>query len=142
MLVQLSSTSVLLEMRENPKLTVCKATQESRPVLWHEIAKNIPGRSNKDCRRRWCNTLANGTTKGSWTESEDERLSDAVQEHGSKWTQVASLVGTRNSDQCSSHWSQTLNPDINYSDWTRDEVPRQNPLSISSVIWAAHNRIG
>ncbi|MCJ1462839.1 hypothetical protein MMC07_001442 [Pseudocyphellaria aurata] len=100
---------------------VDRANRESRPLLWHEIAKSVPSRSNKDCRRRWCNTLAIGTTKGSWTESEDERLSDAVQEYGCKWTQVAALVGSRNSDQCSSHWSQTLNPDINYSDWTRDE---------------------
>ncbi|KAL8919228.1 MAG: hypothetical protein Q9208_006889 [Pyrenodesmia sp. 3 TL-2023] len=84
-------------------------------------AKGVPGRTNKDCRRRWCNILADGTTKGSWTESEDERLSHAVRENGPKWTQVAAAVGTRNSDQCSSHWSLSLNPHIDYSDWTRVE---------------------
>ena len=99
------------------------ATRESRPLLWREVAKNVPGRTNKDCRRRWCNTLANGMMKGPWTESEDERLCNAVRDHGSKWTQVAAVVETRNPDQCSSHWSQTLNPDIDYSDWTRLEVP-------------------
>lgn len=98
------------------------ATQESRPLLWRELAKSVPGRTNKDCRRRWCNTLADGMTKGPWTESEDERLCNAVREHGSKWTRVAAAVGTRNSDQCSGHWSQTLNPTINYGDWKEDEV--------------------
>ncbi|KAL9012903.1 MAG: hypothetical protein Q9173_002368 [Seirophora scorigena] len=98
-----------------------KANLEGRPLLWRELAKNVPGRTNKDCRRRWCNKLADGTTKGSWTESEDERLSHAVRQNGPKWTQVAAAVGTRNSDQCSSHWSLSLNPDIDYSDWTRVE---------------------
>ncbi|KAL9017680.1 MAG: hypothetical protein Q9185_005014 [Variospora sp. 1 TL-2023] len=97
------------------------ANKEGRPLLWRELARNVPGRTNKDCRRRWCNILADGTTKGSWTESEDERLSHAVRENGPKWTQVAAVVGTRNSDQCSSHWSLSLNPDIDYSDWIRVE---------------------
>jgi hypothetical protein len=97
------------------------ASDESRPLLWREIAKSVPGRNNKDCRRRWCNSL-NSLTKGPWSESEDERLWNAVRKHGSKWSQVAQVVGTRNSDQCSSHWSQTLNPEINYGDWTPDEV--------------------
>ena len=61
--------------------------------------------------------------KGSWTESEDERLTHTVQEYGSKRTRVAAEVGTRTSDQYSSHWNQKLNPIIDYSDWTRDEVP-------------------
>ncbi|KAL9006264.1 MAG: hypothetical protein Q9188_000986 [Gyalolechia gomerana] len=103
---------------------VRKATQEARPLLWRELAKKVPGRTNKDCRRRWCNILADGTAKGPWTESEDERLSNAVRENGPKWTRVAALVGTRNSDQCSSHWSLSLNPDIDYSDWTRVEDER------------------
>ncbi|KAI4090481.1 MAG: hypothetical protein LQ344_004705 [Seirophora lacunosa] len=97
------------------------ANLAGRPLLWRELAKSVPGRTNKDCRRRWCNKLADGTTKGSWTESEDERLSHAVRQNGPKWTQIAAAVGTRNSDQCSSHWSLSLNPDIDYSDWTRVE---------------------
>lgn len=79
------------------------ATREPRPLLWRELTKSVPGRTKKDCRRRWCNILADGTAKGSWTESEDGRLSNAVQENGPKWTRVAAAVGTRNSDQCSSH---------------------------------------
>lgn len=61
-------------------------------------------------------------SKGPWTESEDERLWNAVRRFGPKWTRVAAAVGTRNSGQCVSHWSQSLNPEIDYSDWTREEV--------------------
>ncbi|KAJ5405946.1 hypothetical protein N7465_007230 [Penicillium sp. CMV-2018d] len=91
---------------------VRSAIDQSRPLLWREIAKSVSGRSNKDCRRRWCNSLSSSLVKGSWTESEDERMWTAVQKHGPQWVSVAQDVRTRNPDQCSSHWSQTLNPDI------------------------------
>lgn len=107
------------------KLTLwCAALAQSRPLLWRELAKSIPGRSNKDCRRRWWNSLADGTTKGSWAEEEDERLIEAVRKRGTNWSKVARDVGSRNSDQCASHWSQVLDPDINFCDWTTEEVIR------------------
>ena len=98
------------------------ALTHSRPLLWRELAKSVPGRTNKACRRRWWNSLADNIAKGPWSEAEDERLVEAVRKHGTRWSQVAQAVGSRNSEQCSSHWSQVLNPDINYCDWTSQEV--------------------
>jgi hypothetical protein len=98
------------------------AQSQSRPLLWRELAKSVPGRSNKDCRRRWWNSLADGTAKGPWSEEEDERLIAAVRKYGTNWRQVSREVGSRNADQCSSHWSQVLDPSINYCDWTPEEV--------------------
>ncbi|KZL80407.1 dna-binding protein [Colletotrichum incanum] len=103
------------------RAAVQRAENESRPLLWRELAKSVPGRSNKDCRRRWWNSLANGHIKGPWAEEEDERLFTAVQKYGMNWSRVATEVGSRNSDQCSSHWSQVLNPNINYCDWAEEE---------------------
>ena len=60
--------------------------------------------------------------KGPWSKTEDERLIEAVWKYGTRWSQVARAVGSRNSDQCSSHWIQVLDPDINYCDWTAKEV--------------------
>lgn len=62
-----------------------------------------------------------GTTKGPWSEDEDTRLIEAVQRFGFAWSQVAKAVMTRNADQCSSHWSQVLDPGINHCDWTPAE---------------------
>ncbi|KAI1676370.1 DNA-binding protein eta2 [Pyrenophora tritici-repentis] len=97
------------------------AQDQGQPLLWRELAKSVPRRTNKDCRRRWWNCLANSHIRGSWAEEEDERLIAAVQKYGTNWSQVANEVGSRNSDQCSSHWNQVLNPNINYCDWTEDE---------------------
>ncbi|KAK3301909.1 uncharacterized protein B0T15DRAFT_515142 [Chaetomium strumarium] len=103
---------------------VNQALTQSRPLLWRELAKSVPGRSNKDCRRRWWNSLVAGRTKGPWSGEEDERLIEAVQEFGFAWTQVAKTVMTRNADQCASHWNQVLDPAINHCDWTSKEDAR------------------
>ncbi|KAI0139586.1 hypothetical protein F4776DRAFT_662538 [Hypoxylon sp. NC0597] len=71
-------------------------TAQGRPLLWRDLAKSVPGRSNKDCRRRWWNSLADGTTKGPWCEEEDERLIEAdanllhaVLTHSTNWATIA-----------------------------------------------------
>ncbi|PYI36255.1 hypothetical protein BP00DRAFT_149943 [Aspergillus indologenus CBS 114.80] len=97
------------------------ALDTSHTVLWSELAQKVPGRSNKDCRKRWWNTLAGGNIKGAWSPEEDQRLSEAVREHGNNWTQIAALVGSRCADQCSSHWRQVLRPNVSYCNWTEQE---------------------
>ena len=67
------------------------------PSKWHAIAKHIPNRTNKDCRKRWWAQMATRVSKGSWSTEEDERLFAAVDELGTKWAAVAGRVGTRNS---------------------------------------------
>lgn len=84
---------------------------------WHLIASCIPGRTNKDCRKRWHYKVAATVNKGPWEVAEDERLWAAVQEHGSRydcgdsrwrwncylhrhrWALVAQVVKTRNGDR-------------------------------------------
>lgn len=46
----------------------------------------------------------------------------AVSNLGTNWRVVAQHVGSRTPDQCSSHWTQVLDPEINHCDWTSTEV--------------------
>jgi len=92
-----------------------------RPSKWHSIARHVPGRTNKDCRKRWCATMASIVSKGGWSSEEDRKLLDAVEKHGMKWSVVASLVETRNSGQCAKRWQDTLNPAIDRSAWSSEE---------------------
>jgi len=92
-----------------------------RPSKWHSIARHVPGRTNKDCRKRWCATMASIVSKGGWSSEEDRKLLDAVEKHGTKWSLVASLVETRNSGQCAKRWQDTLNPAIDRSAWGSEE---------------------
>ncbi|KAB8236577.1 SANT/Myb-like DNA-binding domain-containing protein [Aspergillus alliaceus] len=58
---------------------------------------------------------------GKWLPAEDARLREAVAAHGTRWIIVASVVGTRNGDQCAKRWNENLNPELDHSPWTPEE---------------------
>ncbi|KAF1942265.1 hypothetical protein EJ02DRAFT_434162 [Clathrospora elynae] len=84
---------------------------------WCRIAESLPGRTNKDCRKRWHNSVAGGLKKGQWSKSEDQLLSRGVEQYGKRWTVIAGCVGSRSADQCAKRWQQSLNPDLDRSEW-------------------------
>lgn len=51
---------------------------------WQCIATKLPGRTNKDCRKRWHNVVSGGVNKGHWTQDEDKLLTEAVQTRGKR----------------------------------------------------------
>jgi myb proto-oncogene protein len=53
---------------------------------------------------------------------EDERLREAVELYGARWSKIAEAVGTRNGDQCWKRWYDCLDPRIDKSPWTAEEV--------------------
>ena len=98
------------------------AQSASRQVEWQSVASRLSGRTNKDCRKRWHNSLADSGNEGIWSPSEDERLRTAVNRYGTKWARVAHEVQTRNGDQCSKRWSHSVNPSLDRSPWTEEEA--------------------
>jgi hypothetical protein len=77
---------------------------------WAAIAVLIPGRTQKQCARKWRRVLDANIEHtpgrlGTWTEGEDIKLKDAVQTHGGKdWVAIAALVPGRTKIQCWSGW--------------------------------------
>lgn len=66
------------------RLGLAEEPHTDRPSKWHSIARHVPGRTNKDCRKRWCATMASIVSKGGWSSEEDRKLLDAVEKHGTK----------------------------------------------------------
>ncbi|KAE8151654.1 Homeodomain-like protein [Aspergillus avenaceus] len=95
--------------------------QVEAPIDWLWIARHLPERSNKDCRKRWYQRFAGNTNFGSWMDAEDSRLRAAVARHGTKWPIISKEVGTRTSEQCSKRWKQVLDPNLDHSPWTLEE---------------------
>ncbi|KAJ6180057.1 hypothetical protein N7519_010518 [Penicillium mononematosum] len=87
---------------------------------WNDIASLLTGRTNKDCRKRWSKIQVD-IQKGVWTREEDERLQQAVQQLGFKWSRVATMVQCRNADQCAKRWQQTLRPGLKHTSWTPED---------------------
>ncbi|KAF1996632.1 hypothetical protein P154DRAFT_579731 [Amniculicola lignicola CBS 123094] len=88
---------------------------------WCRIAQSLPGRTNKDCRKRWHNSVAGGLKKGQWAKSEDQQLAGGVRRFGQRWTLVADVVGSRSADQCAKRWQQSLDPELDRSEWRDSE---------------------
>ncbi|CAA7269493.1 unnamed protein product [Cyclocybe aegerita] len=92
----------------------------SNPSKWHAIAKHVPNRTNKDCRKRWFAKMASDVVKGGWSPDEDEKLVKGIERYGTRWSLVASVVQSRNSDQCAKRWTDTLNPAIDRTTWSSE----------------------
>ncbi|KAK4196465.1 Homeodomain-like protein [Triangularia verruculosa] len=88
---------------------------------WHRIATKLPGRTNKDCRKRWVNKVCGGLKKGLWDPEEDRRLQSAVEKHGLRWPLIAAEVGYRSPDQCAKRWQYGLDPRLKHREWTSEE---------------------
>ncbi|KAI0872290.1 Homeodomain-like protein [Hypoxylon argillaceum] len=88
---------------------------------WHRVAAKLPGRTNKDCRKRWVNKVCGCLKKGPWNKHEDESLLDAVDRYGQRWTLIANEVGYRSPDQCAKRWQSKLNPNLEHGGWTVEE---------------------
>ncbi|KAK4230990.1 hypothetical protein QBC38DRAFT_276906 [Podospora fimiseda] len=99
-------------------------TPDQGAISWHKVAAHLPGRNNKDCRKRWHYSIANTIRKGTWTKEEDHKLRQAVDKYGARWSKIAEAVGTRNGDQCWKRWYDCLDPKIDKSPWTADEDAR------------------
>ncbi|KAL4866982.1 hypothetical protein BDV12DRAFT_198711 [Aspergillus spectabilis] len=87
---------------------------------WNAIAEKLPGRSNKDCRKRWTK-ISLSSRKGTWSGAEDHLLRKAVGKFNFQWTKVAEMVGSRHPDQCAKRWHHSLDPNVKRSPWTPDE---------------------
>ncbi|KAG7118479.1 Myb-related protein B like [Verticillium longisporum] len=88
---------------------------------WHRIAAKLANRTNKDCRKRWFNKVRGGLRTGPWSEDEDQKLRQAVEKYGQRWTLISQEFGSRSSDQCAKRWQYTLDPKLGHRQWTSGE---------------------
>lgn len=74
---------------------------EKFPSRWAQIARQIPGRTDDACSKRYRESLDPTLKKDEWTREEDEKLMEAYNRIGGKWGQVGqelqrSGLGCRN----------------------------------------------
>lgn len=89
---------------------------------WSTIAKNFPGKTNRQVLAHWNKVVNPNIVRGSWTGEEDQIIINWVHENGpTQWSSLAELLPGRIPKQCRERWCNRLDPSINRSSWTQEE---------------------
>ena len=71
---------------------------------WSKIANHLLGRTDIQCRERWCNILDPTLEDVEWTNEEDLKLLNLYRKHGNKWSLIAKNYGNRTDNTCWRRW--------------------------------------
>ncbi|KAG0025034.1 hypothetical protein BGZ82_010260 [Podila clonocystis] len=92
-----------------------------------EFAFPDGSRDRNECMHRWraLSTVRPRQVKGPWTDEEDRKLRELVNEYGpEKWVFIASRIGSRTGKQCRERYTNHLDPRINKAPFTHEEDMR------------------
>eukprot|EP01138_Halocafeteria_seosinensis_P015268 gb/GECG01015583.1/.p1 GENE.gb/GECG01015583.1/~~gb/GECG01015583.1/.p1 ORF type:complete len:470 (+),score=45.23 gb/GECG01015583.1/:1-1410(+) len=124
------------------KLPNCNTLLDT--IDWQALSdKILRHRTPKSIRERWRNHLDPSINHGPWSQQEDEILFRAVQEHGTSWTYISSLLQGRPELQCKNRYYATVrkqrrrqkrvrNSEPMYESWQPEvasNAPKLAPLS-------------
>jgi hypothetical protein len=73
---------------------------------WEKIAEHMIGRTDLQCRERYCNVLDSKIRHKQWTEEEDDELLQYCchENYKGKWSLIASSMKNRTDNQCWRRW--------------------------------------
>ena len=85
---------------------------------WSKIANHLLGRTDIQCRERWCNILDPSLEEVEWTNEEDLKLINLYRKYGNKWSLIAKHYGNRTDNTCWRRWKYLTCTSLskNYSD--------------------------
>ncbi|KAM4696039.1 snRNA-activating protein complex subunit 4 [Rhinophrynus dorsalis] len=76
---------------------------------WYKIRKEVPGRSDLQCRERYFKVLHSDVKKGKWSAEEKKKLMELTEKYGvGHWTKVATELTHRTGSQCLSKYKAMI----------------------------------
>ncbi|KAF9647929.1 hypothetical protein BDM02DRAFT_3071131, partial [Thelephora ganbajun] len=67
---------------------------------WYEVAKDLPGRTDDQCAKRYKEAVDPSIRRGPWTQEEDDRLWEAFQRLGNRWHAISCTLNGRPAVHC------------------------------------------
>merc|ERR1719240_1570305 len=102
-----TSTSTSASTTGTTTTTTATTTAKAHKSSWANIARQITGRTSKQCRERWFHHLDPSIKRTPYTEAEDSQIMAMVSEVGNKWAAIARALPGRTSEAVKTRW-QTL----------------------------------
>lgn len=75
---------------------------------WGQVALQIPGRTSKQCRERWCNHLDPDINKGAYTSHEDKTILEMQAKMGNRWSLISQSLPGRTEDAVKIRWKSLM----------------------------------
>ncbi|OHS98969.1 Myb-like DNA-binding domain containing protein [Tritrichomonas foetus] len=72
---------------------------------WDNIAREMPGRTGRQCRDRYKNYLIPGYFNGQWSAEEDNLLRTKFLEFGSQWSKLTKFFNNRSANALKNRWN-------------------------------------
>ncbi|KAJ1976535.1 hypothetical protein H4R34_003945 [Dimargaris verticillata] len=93
---------------------------------WKNMVPLFPGRNKKGLFYRYAILMNQQSPLFAkrWSPEENQRLKEAVQRYGTKWKEVAAMVGERSPVQCRTRWHKFPQEDRLEGPWTAKELVR------------------
>jgi hypothetical protein len=81
------------------------AVQQFGTKDWDIIARQLPGRTSRQCRERWLTYLSPDVNRTPWSSEEDGLLFDVVRTHGPKWGTLVGFFCNRTQNNIKNRWN-------------------------------------
>ena len=94
--------------KEEEDLMLMEWVRKNGATNWSKATKVIRGRSGKQIRERWFNTLNPNVKKGEWSAAEDALIFDLYAQIGARWTQIAAEFNGRTENSIKNRFYSTL----------------------------------
>jgi len=75
---------------------------------WSRLAATLSGRTGKQCRERFRNHLDPAVSKASWSDAEDQLLTELHERLGNAWTKMALHFPGRTDNCIKNRWNSTV----------------------------------
>lgn len=90
---------------EEDEMLLNAVVQCSKPLSWSQVSVFVRGRTDVQCRERYCNVLNPSLQKQPWTLEEDKLLRSIVLQQGTgHWSMVSRGLAGRTDNQCMRRW--------------------------------------
>lgn len=117
---------------EDTKLKIL--VEKMGPKKWDIIAKQMPGRTGRQCRDRYKNYLMPGFFSGQWSKEEDELLHQKYMEYGSQWSKLTKFFTNRSANALKNRWNYFVSRQYTPESDSSQELHQLNDLEDEPVI--------
>lgn len=110
---------------------------------WESIAKEMPGRTGRQCRDRYQNYLTPGFFNGQWSSEEDYMLRLKYMELGPQWSKISLFFKSRSPNSLKNRWNYFVSKHFNDITYTniQPKIDRTSEYNDDDVIVEDKNDI-